>query len=1035
MRTVLAGPMMLIAARARRPPASWLLPALGIALTLAFSGGVAAEAVIAGDQAARVTLDALTPLQRTVRVSWQGALTPAVNRQARALLRGLHLDQQTEVVLLNPVRLGGVIVRPAGINPLARWLPVAAAAAAGRLAPCRPRSCPMLQASGGRLPQTLAAAGVSTASGVNIEIAGKASLRSAVPLAFQTAGEGQWPLVLTGDSTGLDQLAGLSGVYRVHDWLAVLPVRQLHSWALAAVETQLDRAQASLQESAVQFSLSAPFDGIDAARAQARAAPGRLLLAGGGAGATLVLFIVLSAAALRREQLAELQRLRGAGARGGQLVAFVAGEAGFLTALALLAGAVLAILTAATLATSAGEPAGAVLARGLLTPTATLVLALTWLAGTVLITTFVFAQPGRAFDVLAAVAAAALLTMLSTGTGTGTGAQGTRTLLLAPLCCLAAGVVVFRVVVLLLRAGERTARSGPIPLRLALTGLARAPELPSLAIAFIAVSVGLGGFALAYRATLTRGAADQAADQVPLDALVSPSASFQTPLALAPVAFWRGLAPRGTVLAVRRTIASYASGTGYVTVPALGVPADGLALMHGWRSGDGSAPLRTLARRLTPLGPVRVPGPLAPPGTRALALAALSPQQSVEVSADLRDPQGGVRQLPLGVAGARRAILRARLPPGRWEIEAFELDEPAGRLVTSAHQNAENAAAATQAQARVRLGPLLMLGARGEPVASVSLLRWRAAGAASVVPARQPAGAATRPAATRPAATRPAAGPAAASFSGSAVAVSFQMTGAPGIVRPPQPSDTRPVPVLADPQTAAAAGPGGRLELSVDELPVSARVVGVIRRFPTIAPGAGGVIVADEAVLASALDAQLPGQGAADELWIATRDTGRIRTALRAGPLAQLGAGLRVALERRLRAEPLTRSVLGTLVAATVLSAALAVLGLLLALLGAFQDQRLRTDLQALGLGPRALRAELRARLACASLLGIGAGCAIALLLTRFVVAAVGDAGTAAQPQPPLVTVIPIAGLAALGLGTAALLALAGWLATRETAL
>jgi hypothetical protein len=1027
VRAALAGPMMLIAARARRRPASWLLPALGIALTLAFTGGVAAEAVIAGDQAARVTLDALTPLQRTVRVSWQGALTPAVNRQARALLRGLHLDQQTEVVLLNPVRLSGVIVRPAGISPLARWLPAAAAAAVGRLAACRPRSCPMLQASGGRVPQTLAAAGLSTTSGVNLEIAGKVPLRSAVPLAFQTAGEGQWPLVLTGDSTGLDQLAGLSGVYRVHNWLAVLPVGQLHSWQLAAVETQLDRAQASLQESAVQFSLSAPFDGIDAARAQARAAPRRLLLAGGGAGATLVLFIVLSAAALRREQLAELQRLRGAGARGGQLVAFVAGEAGLLTALALLAGAVLAILAVATLATSAGEPAGAVLARSLLTPTATLVLALTWLAGTVLITTFVFAQPGRAFDVLAAVAAAALLMMLSTGTGTGTGtgAQGTRTLLLAPLCCLAAGVVVFRVVVLLLRAGERAARSGPLPLRLALTGLARAPELPSLAIAFIAVSVGLGGFALAYRATLTRGAADQAADQVPLDALISPSASFQTPLALAPIAFWRGLAPHGTVLAVRRTIASYASGTGYVTVPALGVPADGLALIHGWRSGDGSAPLRTLARRLTPLGPVRVPGPLAPPGTRALALAALSPHQSVEVSADLRDPQGGVRQLPLGVAGARHAILRARLPPGRWEIEAFELDEPAGRLMTSAHQNAENPAAATQAQARVRLGPLLMLGARGEPVASVSLLRWRAAGAASVVPARQPAGAATRPAAS----------PAAAGFSGGAVAVSFQLTGAPGIVRPQQPSDTRPVPVLADPQTAAAAGPGGRLELSVDELPVSARVVGVIRRFPTIAPGAGGVIVADEAVLASALDAQLPGQGAPDELWIATRATARLRAALRAGPLAQLGAGLRVALERRLRAEPLTRSVLGTLVAATVLSAALAVLGLLLALLGAFRDQRLRTDLQALGLGPRALRAELRARLACASLLGVGAGCAIALLLTRFAVAAVGDAGTAAQPQPPLVTVIPIAGLAALGLGTAALLALAGWLATRETAL
>ncbi|MGO9788915.1 MAG: hypothetical protein ACLP8S_05110 [Solirubrobacteraceae bacterium] len=1019
IRAAVAGPMMLIAARARRRPASWLLPALGIALAVAFAGAVAAEGVIAGDQAARVTLDALTPLQRTVRVSWQGSLTPAVGRRARALLHGLHLDEQTEVVLLNPVRLSGVIVRPAAISPLSRWLPSAAAAAAGGLAPCRPQSCPMLQASGGHLPPALSTAGVNTASGVNIEIAGSTALRSTVPLAFQTDGEGQWPLLLTGDTAGLDALAGLSGVYRVHNWLAVLPVQHVHSWQLAGIEAQLDRAQASLQDSAIQFSLDAPFDELDAARTQASAAPKRLLLAGGGAAATLVLFIILSAAALRREQLTELQRLRGAGARATQLLAFVAGEAGLLTALALLAGAALAILTATTLATAAAQPAGAVLTRSLLSATGALALAGAWLAATALITTFVFAPPGRAFDVLAVAAGAALLTALDSSTS----AAASWTFLLAPLCCLAAGVVVHRVMVVLLRAGERAARAGPVAVRLALTGLARAPSLPSLAIAFIAVSVGLSGFALAYRATLVRSAADQAADQVPLDALISPTPSFQTPLQIAPLAYWRGLAPGGAVLPVRRTLASYASGTGYITVPALGVPADGLALMHGWRAGDGSAPLRTLARRLTPSGPVRVPGPLTAPGARTLALAAASPLQSLEVSADLRDPQGTIRQLALGVTGGRRAYLHARLPPGRWEIEALELDEPAGLLATNGHQNAENAAAATQSQARVQLGPLLTLGAGGEPLTTVSLNRWQAVGAASVVRERQPVAAAHM---------SQLGDAAALSQSAEAAEVNFQTTGAPGIVRPQQPSDTRPLPVLADPQTTAAAGPGGRLALTVDELPVSARVVGVIRRFPTTAPAAAGVIVADQAALGSALDAQLPGQGAPDELWIATRSTARLRAALRSPELEQLGAGFRVSLERRLRAAPITRSVLGTLIAASALSVTLAVLGLLLALLGAFRDARLRSDLQALGLGPRALRAKLRARLAFASLLGVCAGFAIALLLTRFAVAAVGDAGAVAAPQPPLVTVIPVGALAALGFGTAAMLALAGWLATRD---
>ena len=135
--------------------------------------------------------------------------------------------------------------------------------------------------------------------------------------------------------------------------------------------------------------------------------------------------------------------------------------------------------------------------------------------------------------------------------------------------------------------------------------------MPSLAIAFIAVAVGLGGFALAYSSTLIRSAADQAADRVPLDALVSPGADFSTPLELAPLQRWQALAA-GAVLPIRRTDANYTSGAGTVTVPALGVPAAGLIQIHGWRESDGSAPLAALARRLEPTGPVRLPGPMLP---------------------------------------------------------------------------------------------------------------------------------------------------------------------------------------------------------------------------------------------------------------------------------------------------------------------------------------------------------------------------------------------------------------------------------------
>ena len=98
----------------------------------------------------------------------------------------------------------------------------------------------------------------------------------------------------------------------------------------------------------------------------------------------------------------------------------------------------------------------------------------------------------------------------------------------------------------------RLARRGPLASRLALVNLAPAPEAPSLAIAFIAVSTGLGVFALAYRSTLLRGTADQAAEHVPLDATVSPAADFTTPLQLAPLTRWRSLAG-GPVAPVRST--------------------------------------------------------------------------------------------------------------------------------------------------------------------------------------------------------------------------------------------------------------------------------------------------------------------------------------------------------------------------------------------------------------------------------------------------------------------------------------------------
>jgi hypothetical protein len=997
---------MLAAARGRRRPARWLLPALGIALAAAFVGGVAAQSQIAGDQSARSVLAAVSPLDSQVRVTWQGPVSPAVTNQALALLRGLGLGSPTEVLLMNPVRLAGVVVRPAAIGSLGRWLP---GAWPGRLGPCRPQGCPMLLVGGGPPPRVPS---VLIAAGVRIEVVGSSPLRSAVPLGFAPSSAGAGPVLVTWDVAGLDALSGLSGLYRTHSWLAPLTTTRLRWWQLAGVEDRLQRSQARLLLSGSQFSLSAPFTELDQARAEASVAPQRLLLAGGGALTALALFIVLAGGGLRRDQQAELDRLRNAGARPGQCVLFVATESGWLSAAALSVGAVAGIGAAALLASSQGEPAGAIVMHAVITPAALIALGAGWLAATVLLAALVLVPGTRLTDLLAVAAAAALVAALVAGTGS----DQALALLLAPLCCAAAGVVTFRVARLVLRGAERVARRGPVLPRLALLNLARSPGVTALAIAFLAVATGLGGFALAYRSTLTRSAADQAADQVPLDVLVSPGPDFRTPLEVAPLQRWQALAS-GAVLPVRRTDANYTAGGGTVTVPALGIPAGGLTAIHGWRESDGSASLATLARRLEPVGPVRVPGPTLPADAQWLSLRASAQDFAVTVIADLRDPQGAIRQVTFGTAGASAAVLRVRVPPGRWELEALELDEPTGLAITNGHQNGENAAAATQASARVALGPLSVLPAHG-PALPVPLGAWRGVGAAATT------GSATTGSATTGSATT---GPA---TSGAAAIVAFSASGTPGVLRPAQPTDTRPVPVLADPQTAAAAGPDGRIALTVDGLPVVARVVGVLSRFPTLT-GEAGFVVADEATLAAALDAQLPGQGRPDELWISTGHPAQLRAALGSGALAQLDSSFRGDIDQQLRDAPVARGVLGTLVAATALSAVLAVLGLLTALLGGARDARVSADLSEQGVGPHGLRAELRVRLALASVLGVIAGLGLAVLLTRLAVASVRAAGTVADPSPPVVTVVPWAELAAWGAGTLAVLALAGALATR----
>jgi hypothetical protein len=576
---------------------------------------------------------------------------------------------------------------------------------------------------------------------------------------------------------------------------------------------------------------------------------------------------------------------------------------------------------------------------------------------------------------------------------------------LVPLCSLAAGIVLFRASGFLLAAFEHVARraTGSVAARLALVSLSRAGGPAAAAIAFMAVSTALAGFALSFRVTLVRGAADQAADRVPLDALIAPGQSFTRPTDVEPLSRWRALS-QGAVFPVRRTEATYLSGPASVTVPMLGVPSPAIGLIHGWRASDGSAPLPVLAKRLVPADAARSPGPLLPSTARWLRVHVNSPKLDLTVVADLRDGNGHVRMLPLGTTVPGRDSLQAKLPSGRWEVQAFELDESAGLAATNGHQEAENPAPNTQFSASLSLGPIVAEDGRHRVVLDTAIKTWVGVGAASSGPSRGVG----------------------------AAGLLFQTSGFPGVVRPVQPSDHRALPILADPGTAAAAGPGGRIGLTVDGLPVVARIVGVVRRFPTVGSGTAGVIVADQQALSNALDAQLPGQGRPDEIWISSSSLGRLRLALRQGALAQLSPAFRTDIEHALLSQPLASGVLGTLLAAGALAAVLAVVGMLLVLTGPFRDRRIEADLEAQGMGPSAQRRELRLRLAFAAILGVWPGLLIAVLLDRLATSTVGATETG-TPYPPLVTVVPWLTLVAVGVAVTGMCLLLGWAATARS--
>src|SRR5262249_44830826 len=155
--------------------------------------------------------------------------------------------------------------------------------------------------------------------------------------------------------------------------------------------------------------------------------------------------------------------------------------------------------------------------------------------------------------------------------------------------------------------------------------------------------------------------------------------------------------------------------------------------------------------------------------------------------------------------------------------------------------------------------------------------------------------------------------------------------------RPSQQTDRRPLPVVASPSVAAAAGPGGLVTLNFYNPRLQARGVATARRFPSVGENEAFVI-AGQATLATAPDADPPRTRAAGEPGTGPRgevgvsvprgDTATVGQRLAEPPYSHVERVSRRQLEERARNEPMARGFVDTLGAAAILALVLSVVGL-----------------------------------------------------------------------------------------------------------
>jgi hypothetical protein len=966
-----------------------LVVALGIAIAAAVLAMTSVGSVAVQDRAAQQAIGALQPSDRAVQAVWSGVpgqsdlSLPALDRLARsALLPVLH-QEPFAVGVFRQATWGGAFVNLGAVDGLSRWLVLRS----GKLpAPCTPTRCELVQIGGAPAAPKLSF----------LHVVGRATFRPGAPLSayFAATGQRRPPILLANGVLGFSHtpLPDAESIARTYGWIVPLGPRSLHSWELPGFNARLDRAQSRLELATDLFTVAGPTDAIATTRATGRVAGQRLLILGGDAAVLLLGFAVLASTRLRRDQLAVRRRLTWFGARRSQILLVTATEVISITIAATIAGWAAGTGAGALLARHLGAPGALAVQHSVLTGRALAIgaalAAVTALVMLAALRTDAIAVGGlrlTAADMAALGALGAVLLALARGKADAGalagGGTGVVLLLLPGLVLFVLAVVAARVLAPLLRLVEWTGRRASPSLRLALLSLARSPGRVVLSVVFFTLSIGIALFAVAYRATLERGEREQARYAVPAPFVLQESLTQLVSVQGAATA--KQYASLGHVTPVLRDSGYVAGGAGR-DFTLLALPSPAIARADGWRNDFADQTPSELARAVAPAQSPHLRGIALPAGATRLSVPLTVDGDPLGIALVVLDRRGDFSTLSLGELPRGSRTVSVGIPPAArgGRLVAVRLSFPVIAAFVAGHKESGTGLSVSDAATGV-----LHLG--------LPLGRWIGSGGV-----RNDRG-----------------------------AIHYLLNrAADSILRPHEPLENQPVPVIASPALARAASPGTTLPLHVGNRTIEAEIVAVARHFPSID---GDLVVADLPTWLVAANTVEPGTTTASELWLDAPPAAARRLAQR--PFSLLDVASQRATASALRSDPLARGSLALLLVTGIVAAMLAAVGLLLTVVGDLRDESGELfDLEAQGATPRDLRRHLLLRAAIVGALGVGGGIAAGAIVSALVVSVVTVTAGAGIALPPLRLTVDwrVAGIGLAAL--AAVSALAVLLAARN---